>query len=291
MRKTLIAGAVLLVLIVAGLHYALRPQREPRPAEADQPRPIAMRDSVWLEELTYMEVRDNIASGKTTVIVPSGGLEMAGPYLVTGKHNIVARAGCEAIARKLGNALCAPVVAFVPRGNIDPPTQMMHFAGTISVTEETYAALITDIARSMIAHGFRHVILISDNGEKQPVLEKVVRKLSGGRRPGGGTVHFVPEFKIPRSKMNPWVAKELQWEQKKEGLHDDPVISTTIMTINPDLVRIKEREAKGMASINGINLLPVDKAIEAGRKIVDLRSDAAVAAIRKIQTEAKPAAR
>jgi creatinine amidohydrolase/Fe(II)-dependent formamide hydrolase-like protein len=292
MRNKLIAGAVVLVLILAGLHYVLRPQAEPRAEELDAPRPIAMRDSLWLEELTYMEVRDKLATGQiTTVIVPSGGLEMAGPYLAVGKHNYIITAGCEAIARKLGNALCAPIVKFVPRGDIDPPTHMMRFPGTISLTEETYKAMMTEIVRSLLQHGFKHVILISDSGEKQPVLQAIAEKVSRGSKPGAGTVNVVVEYKVPRRVLYPWLKQNFQWEPKKEGLHDDPIASTQMMAVNPDLVRIKEREAKGLTSIDGINLLPVEKTAEVGRRILDLRAESAAAAIRKKIGEARTAAR
>src|SRR5262245_40801507 len=111
----------------------------------DEKRPIAALDSVWIEELTWMEVRDALQAGKTTVIVPTGGVEQNGPYLATGKHNYVLRATSEAIARKLGNALVAPISPFVPEGDIEPPTGHMKYPGTISLTESTYQLLLIDI--------------------------------------------------------------------------------------------------------------------------------------------------
>ena len=96
-------------------------------------RPIAARDSVFIEELTWLEVRDAIRAGKTTVIIATGGVEQNGPYLASGKHNYVLRATTEAIARKLGNALVAPIVPFVPEGDISPPTSHMKYHATISV--------------------------------------------------------------------------------------------------------------------------------------------------------------
>ena len=64
-----------------------------------------------------------IKAGKTTAIITTGGIEPNGPWLVTGKHNYVMRANCEAIARKLGNALCAPIIEYVPEGTIEPPDE------------------------------------------------------------------------------------------------------------------------------------------------------------------------
>src|SRR5204863_10141051 len=123
--------------------------------DPNTPRPIEAVDSVWIEDLTWMEVRDAMKAGKTTVLVPTGGVEQNGPYLTTGKHNVVLRATAEAIARKLSDALVAPIVAFVPEGDIDPPTSHMKYPGTISLTEDTFQRLLVDICDSLRVHGFR----------------------------------------------------------------------------------------------------------------------------------------
>ena len=73
-----------------------------------------------------MEVRDRLAEGYSTAIISTGGIEENGPYLATGKHNVILRSLCPAIAGNLGNALCAPIVAFVPEGNLDPPSGSPH---------------------------------------------------------------------------------------------------------------------------------------------------------------------
>jgi len=127
----MIRHALSLTVTVAGLLAALPDPIKPDP---NTPRPLAAVDSVFIEDLTWMEVRDAMKAGKDTVIVATGGVEQNGPYLVTGKHNVVLRGTTEAIARKLGNTLVAPVVPFVPEGDIDPPTLHMLYPGSISVT-------------------------------------------------------------------------------------------------------------------------------------------------------------
>src|SRR5262245_61522841 len=87
---------------------ATKPAANPMRPDPNASRPIESVDSVFLEELTWMEVRDAIRAGKTTAIIASGGIEQNGPYLALGKHQYVLRATTEAIARKLGNALVAP---------------------------------------------------------------------------------------------------------------------------------------------------------------------------------------
>ena len=112
-------------------------------------------DTVFLEDLTWIEVRDAIAAGKTTVIIPTGGTEQNGPHMVLGKHNFLVKYKAGEVAKRLGNALVAPVMAYVPEGNIDPPTGHMRFAGTITTPDEVFAKVLEYAARSLKQHGFR----------------------------------------------------------------------------------------------------------------------------------------
>src|SRR3954466_590172 len=123
--------------------------------------------SVFLDELTWTEVRDAIAAGKTTVIVPVGGTEQSGPHMVLGKHNVRARVLAGRIAATLGNALVAPVIAYVPEGSIDPPAGHMRFAGTISIPSSTFITLLESAGRSFRAAGFRDIVFLGDHGGYQ----------------------------------------------------------------------------------------------------------------------------
>ena len=100
------------------------------------------RPSVFLEDLTWTELRDDIGAGTTTIIVPIGGTEQNGPAMALGKHNRRVKLLSERIAIALGNALVAPVIAYVPEGNINPPSGHMRFPGTISVPEAAFEAIL-----------------------------------------------------------------------------------------------------------------------------------------------------
>jgi creatinine amidohydrolase/Fe(II)-dependent formamide hydrolase-like protein len=245
----------------------------------DSPRPIDAVDSVWIEDLTWMEVRDAMKAGKTTVLIPTGGVEQNGPYLVTGKHNVVLKATSEAIARKLGNTLIAPIVAFVPEGDIDPPTIHMPYPGTISLTEETYQRLLIDICASFRKHGFEHIVLIGDSGGNQAGLKAVAKQLNEKWEGKTSRVHYIAEY-YNYPDVSKWL-KSQGIVEKDEGLHDDFAITATMMTVDPKSVRMKERLKAGKFSINGIELAPAEKTIEWGKKSVDLRAEATVKAVRK----------
>ena len=123
----------------------------------------------------------------------TGGVEQNGPYTVTGKHNYILRATTEAIAKQLGKTLVAPIVAFVPEGEIDPPTLHMKYPGSISVTDETFQKLLTDICASFKTHGFRRVVLIGDSGRNQQGMKVVAKRLNAQWK-GTPQVIFVPEY-------------------------------------------------------------------------------------------------
>src|SRR5207253_7459894 len=100
-------------------------------------------------ELTSPEVCAAIAAGYTTAIVPTGGTEQNGPHLVIGKHHEVVTFTSERIAKELGHTLVAPVLDYTPEARIDPPEGHMRFAGTISVPDAVFAAVLECAARSL----------------------------------------------------------------------------------------------------------------------------------------------
>jgi creatinine amidohydrolase len=123
--------------------------------------------SVYLEELTSPELHESIANGYTTVLVPIGGTEQNGPYMALGKHNVRAHVLAGAIARQLGNAVVAPVIAYVPEGSIHPPAGHMKYAGTISVPDAVFEGVLEATARSFKQHGYRDVVFLGDHGGYQ----------------------------------------------------------------------------------------------------------------------------
>lgn len=246
------------------------------------PNPLEASDSLWIEELTYIEVRDLIADGYTTAIVPTGGIEENGPYLATGKHNVILRSLCPAIAGDLGNALCAPIVGFVPEGNLDPPSGAMRFPGSITVRDETYHALLSDIAESLKVHGFKDVVLIGDSGGNQRGMAAVAEDLNKRWAGSGVTAHFVIEFYTPGWEETEKYTEEVLGvaETKSDGYHDDIWVTAIMMVTDPSSVRYHERVEADLASINGVDIAPMEDAIELGKKMVAFRAAYTADAIR-----------
>ncbi|MFO0094863.1 MAG: creatininase family protein [Gemmatimonadaceae bacterium] len=245
----------------------------------DTPNPLPAPNTVWMEEMTWMDVRDAIKAGKTTVIITTGGMEPNGPWLVTGKHNYVLHTNCDAIARKLGNALCAPIVKFVPEGNVEPPSGHMTSPGTISMREGTFRALLTDIVTSLKAHGFEKIILIGDSGGNQNGQRAVADSLTALWK-GAPIVAHVQEY-YDYARVAEYMKQHGLVEGASDNLHDDPVISLNMMIDDPKSIRYDERVKAGKASINGVSLANRKQATEWAKQVVAFSATVTVEAINK----------
>ena len=241
------------------------------------PRPIEALDNVWIEELTMMEVRDALVDGTTTALILTGGIEENGPYLTTGKHNHVLSVMGESIARRLGDALIAPIVTLEsgdPNNSRSP--------GTILLSRATYEALLTDMATSLKSQGFRNIIFMGDSGGNQRSMAAVVDALSPVWRGGPTGIYHIPEYynydDVVTYQRDVLGVDE---DPRLEGLHDDYYITSIIMNDDPQHVRLEQRIDAGKASINGISILPTEKTIEHGRRLIEFRTDVTVSAIRE----------
>jgi creatinine amidohydrolase/Fe(II)-dependent formamide hydrolase-like protein len=245
----------------------------------DAVNPLPAPNTVWMEEMTWMDVRDALKAGKTTAIIATGGMEPNGPWLVTGKHNYVLHTNCEAIARKLGNALCAPIVKFVPEGNISPASGHMASPGTISMREETFRMLLTDLVHSLKAHGFTRIILIGDSGGNQAGQRWVADSVTKIWQ-GSPIVAHIQEYYDYAS-----VSKHMEQfgvnQTVAEGLHDDAEISLNMFIDDPKSIRYDERAKAKLLTINGVSLADRKKATEWAKQIVEFRTKVTIEAIEK----------
>src|SRR5207248_9902077 len=146
------------------------------PIQAGAPAP-AMRSSreplVEFEMMTWPEVKQALAAGKTTALIYSGGTEQRGPQNVNGGHTLMGRATVKAIALELGNAIAMPVLPYTPNN------ASATLPGTIGLTPELLSAVLERIVEQTAATGFKNVILMGDHGGGQPqVYAEVAKKLN-----------------------------------------------------------------------------------------------------------------
>jgi len=255
--------------------------------DLDMPRPIAGIDTVLIEEMTWMDVRDAILDGKTTAIVATGGVEQNGPYVASGKHNFVLQATTDAIARELGDALVAPIIKFVPEGGIDEPSGHMRYHATISVRQETFQALLTDVVGSLAAHGFTDIVLIGDSGGNTRGMIAVAEALNEAWHGEPARVYHIPEYYREDIYSCEYLKEELGVFQQpdecratRNEYHDDYHYESIIATVDPDMIRADQRIEAGLFSINGVDLSPLETTIANGRRLVEYRAQITARAIR-----------
>ena len=260
-----------------------------REAEMKAPRPIDALDSVWMEELTWMEVRDAIAGGKTTALILTGGVESNGPYLATGKHNFILKVMGDAIARKLGNALVAPIVTLEP----GRPDGERVAPGSVFLSQATYRGVLTDMAESLRGMGFTNVILMGDSGGNQKAMQEVATTLTAKYNGKPTRFYFIPEYydytSVQKLVQDNGIAEQIKpgASSGSDGIHDEYGIDALMAVYDPNSIRIEQRKKANRATINGVNLLPMEKTLDMGRKIVELRTKLTVDAITKAMAASK----
>ena len=289
--KTCLALALTLLLGMGALDASAQQRAAPaaggqqrRAADmSTMERPIDMVDEVMMAELTVLEVRDLIKAGTTNALILTGGIESNGPYLVTGKHNFVLEATGEAIARRLGNALLAPVMTIEPG---DPETASSP--GGIRLSQETYRAVMRDMATSLKAQGFQNVLFFGDSGGNQRGMEEVAAELNQKWVGTGARAHYIREYYYEDIWSCEFIKNELKILQQPDNCsatrdlyHDDVHYSSIVATTDPDRIRVQQRMKTDQFSINGVSLAPLEKTIENGKKLIEYRTDITVRAIQK----------
>ena len=273
---------LLLLAALCSLLYAQQ-GRGPQPPRVDMstaPRPIEMFDTVWIEDMTQLEIRDSLRSGKTSALIMIGGMEDNGPYVIVSQHNSISHAMCDKIARQLGNALCGPVVGMAP-GNPDKSPN----PGSIVLSPETFKANVSDIASSMRTQGFRNIFVMVDHGADQRPAEEAISALNGKWKGEGATAYYVKEF-YNYSELEKYESEVLGVKENSDGFHDDYYTASISLAIDPETLRMPERIKAKKTMLNGQEM-NTPKALADGRKIMQYRLDAAVRGIGRLMSEKK----
>ena len=200
-------------------------------------------DTVFLEELTWTELRDLIRSGKTTIIVPIGGTEQNGQHMALGKHNRRAHLLSEKIARYLGNALVAPVIAYVPEGGVNPPTEHMRFPGTITVPEEAFEKVLEFAARSFKLAGFHDIVFLGDHGGYQRDEQAVAARLNREWAATDVRAHAIEEYYRASEAEFSQLLKSKGYGEEEVGTHAGLADTSLMLAVDPRLVRANRLQA------------------------------------------------
>jgi creatinine amidohydrolase len=271
-------------LIIGGGGLVLAQSQGQSPALKQYANPPAIRpvDTVFMEEMTWLEITNALKAGKTTVILPAGGLEATGPFITLDKHQNMLRGSTDLIARTLGNALIAPVIRYVPPDD----GQRGPYVGDFNITLAAYKSTLTDICNALKVDGFKEIILIGDHQGAQRGMKETAEELGPKWADSSTRVHFVPEY-YDRRAVYDFFKTKLGITEGRGGFSDNYYNTSILMAVNPESARLKERTEADQLTVNGVNLKPIEKTISNGKAILQMQADLTVKAIQKVISEDK----
>lgn len=220
--------------------------------------------------MTWVEIRDAVAAGKTTILIPTGGTEQNGPHMVTGKHNYVGVETARRIALKLGDALVAPILPYVPEGDIAKREGHTAYAGTVSLAPDVFAAVLTSTAASFKAHGFKTIVFIGEHGGSIEPQGVVAARLSQAWAGEGIRVINAASYYASNGQAA-WL-KARGESDAAIGQHATIQDTSELLAVFPDGVRLDKR----VADKDGVTGDPTKATAEIGAAMLELKVETAV---------------
>ena len=252
------------------------------------------QELVDIELMTYPEIYSAIHDhGKTTVLVYNGGTEQRGPHAVLGGHTLMAHAIAPMIARKLGNALVAPVLPFSvnPAGGVDP-----KMPGGIELSPDLFQKVNEAVVDSMVKNGFKNIVLMGDHGGGQAELNTLATAMDAKYGPQGTHVYFSGAvYDQSRQEFAGWLTSKGLPLSNHAGISD----TSTMLYLQPE----RERWVRGIYKTtlgdpvlpagqqpnpnvprvnNGVSGDPRPSTADIGKLVVDMKVNNAVAEINRL---------
>ena len=237
--------------------------------------------TVFIEALTWEEIRDHIQAGKTTIIIATAGTEQKGPHMAMGQHKYVLEHTTDQIARTLGHALVSPIITYVPEGSWgDEPTGHMRMPGTITLPEEWFRELLVHTAKSHAAGGFTDIVFLGDSGGNQRGMGAVTEELNSEWAGTGKRAHFIGDYYEKSSSDIRDYLRELGYVDEQIGSHGGIVGTSQLLFVNPNHVRPALMAPRGGFEGSGVSGDPTLASAELGARFVRIKIDNALAQIR-----------
>jgi creatinine amidohydrolase/Fe(II)-dependent formamide hydrolase-like protein len=193
------------------------------------------------------------------------------------------RNASDRIARKLGNALVAPIVTYVPEGSIDPLSGHMRYPGTISLPNVYFMKIYEYAARSLRAHGFTDIVFLGDSGGNQEGMKEVALALNQEWKGGKTRVHFIPEY-YSGNGFTDWLKTQGETEESI-GNHAGISDTSQVLAVAPQHIRKDQLARSGGFEGSGVSGDPTRATEAYGKKGMDLKVETAVARIQKLIAE------
>jgi creatinine amidohydrolase/Fe(II)-dependent formamide hydrolase-like protein len=278
--KKLLSLTLLVVLPLASVS-AQRPADAPKTGPAGKPP-----DSVFLEDLTWAEVRDMVAAGTTTVIIPTAGTEQKGPHMVDGEHKFVMEYAADKVARALGKTLVAPIITYVPEGSWDTVGGHMSKPGTITLPEDRFVELLVAAGRSLKAGGFTTLLFVGESGGNRTGMRTAATRLNELFK-GSARAFWVDDYYTKsHADQNAYISKTLGIPEDQIGNHANILDTSEMMFVNARHVRPKKFAPGGGYENSGVSGDPSKSTAAIGKALLQIKISNAVAQAKALMSGA-----
>ena len=275
MRKIAMLSALAIVLL------SIMPASAQRPANAPATAPAGKApDTVYIEELTWAEVRDMTKAGTTTVIIGTAGTEQKGPHMVDGEHKFVMEWSADKIARAIGKTLVAPVITYVPEGSWEQIGGHMAKPGTITLPEDRFVELLMSAGRSLKGGGFKTILFIGESGGNRNGMRTAAEKLNELWK-GEAKAYWIDDYYTKsHADQNKYITEKMGIPEDKIGGHANLLDTSELLYINPKHVRKNRMGPENQYENNGVSGDPSKSTPELGKIFMDIKINNAVAQIK-----------
>jgi len=259
-------------------------------AQAQTPRPT---QQVEFELMTWPEVKQAFAAGKTTALFYTGGTEQRGPQDVNGGHNLMGKMVVKAIAQKLGNAIAMPVLPYTPNN------ASAELPGTIGLTPELLAAVLERVGEQAITTGFKNIVFMGDHGGGQPnVYRAVAKTLSDKYAAKGIHAYYCDDVYVKAGDdFDKWLTANGYPASTHAGIPDTSLMlylggdqwvrKDLVKTALGDPVQVPGQPRAAARVNNGITGDARRSSAELGKMLFDIKVDYAVKQIQGFVTQGK----
>ena len=184
--------------------------------------------------------------------------------MVLGNHNYLVHYKASEIAKQLGDALVAPVLAYVPDGDVDPASGHIRWPGTITTPEDVFMQVLEYAARSLRELGFVDVVFLGDSGGNQSRQQQVADALNVERGHPPDRVHHISAY-YPGEAMS----------------------SSSLLYLDPSMLRVDQFRLGRSGDGQGHTGDPNSTSALFGRQILEMQIEDAVAQIQELRVSSR----
>ncbi len=241
--------------------------------------------AVELDSLTWPEVEAELAGGRETVVMAFGATEQHGRHMPLATDALIGDRFARELAERL-DAFVAPTV------RVGCSSHHLSFPGTLSLSDQTFGAIVADLVSSLAGSGFKRIVLVPTHGGNFAPLGAAVEALPAEHRE---LVRAITDLGL-LFRVAQVAEDEFGVPIAEGGLHAGEWETSMLMASHPDAVHADRGEAGfvgdpeeavgrmfegGTAAVaaNGVIGDPAKSSAEHGRRYWEIALEAALGEI------------